>query len=326
MPENANRMVGVILAAGKGTRIYPFSETLPKPVMPVGNRPLLEHQIDIMRASGLSEVYIVIGHLGYAVVDALKDVSRDGMKIHFVEQVGTLGIAHALGKLEPVVNSPFVLFLGDIYFVTDSLRPAMDEVLSQAVNANLISKIERDPEMIKRNFAIIEEARGVVRQVIEKPRYAKTNLKGCGLYVFDQHIFDAIRRTPRTAMRDEYEITDSIQILIDDDHVVCHQPVVKLDLNLTVPDDLLTINLLHLQQCGVSNIIGEGVEMPEGTTIENSVIGAGVTIRHPIAIRNSMVFAQATVDSDVNLDHVIVEGRNTVHCKPKVMSWLQAAS
>ena len=88
--------------------------------------------------------------------------------------------------------------------------------------------------------------RGRVRRVIEKPRYVDSQLKGCGLYVFDPHIFDAIRRTPRTAMRDEYEITDSIQILINDGYVTHHHPIVERDLNLTKPADLLTINLIEL--------------------------------------------------------------------------------
>ncbi len=92
----------------------------------------------------------------------------------------------------------------------------MDQVLSGEVNANLVSMYEPDPEMVRRNFVIQADGRGRVSRVIEKPRYVDSQLKGCGLYVFDQHIFDAIRRTPRTAMRDEYEITDSIQILIND--------------------------------------------------------------------------------------------------------------
>ena len=73
--------------------------------------------------------------------------------------------------------------------------------------------------------------------MIEKPRYVNSQLKGCGLYVFDPHIFDAIRRTPRTAMRDEYEITDSIQILINDGYVTHHHPIAERDLNLTKPAD-----------------------------------------------------------------------------------------
>ena len=60
-----DKMVGVILAAGKGARMYPFSERSPKPILPILNRPLLAHQIEVMRDCGISEVHIVVGHLGY---------------------------------------------------------------------------------------------------------------------------------------------------------------------------------------------------------------------------------------------------------------------
>ncbi len=318
MPPAVDRpVVGVILAAGKGTRIYPFSATFPKPILPVGNRPLLDYQLDIMREAGIRDVFIVIGHLGYTIVRALGDGVRQGLNIHYVEQADTLGIAHALGKLEPLIDSPFVLFLGDIYFVTDALRPAIDEVISGDVSANLISKIEASPEMIKRNFAIIEDRPGRVRQVIEKPRHVRNNLKGCGIYVFDQHVFDAIRRTPRTAMRDEYEITDSIQILINDGLPVGHKPIVHDDFNLTVPEDLLAINLLDLDRRGVPALVGEGVTHPRGTRIEHSVIGDGSTIGSPIRLRNSLVFPGTTVSSSTDLDGVIVVDDNVISARTR---------
>jgi NDP-sugar pyrophosphorylase family protein len=318
MPPAADTpVVGVILAAGKGTRIYPFSATLPKPILPVGNRPLLDYQLDIMREAGIRDVFIVIGHLGYTIVRALGDGARHGLNIRYVEQADTLGIAHALGKLEPLIDSPFVLFLGDIYFVTDALRPAIDEVITGDVSANLISKIETSPEMIKRNFAIIEDRPGRVRQVIEKPRHVRNNLKGCGIYVFDQHVFDAIRRTPRTAMRDEYEITDSIQILINDGLPVGHKAIVHDDFNLTVPEDLLAINLLDLDRRGVPALVGEGVTHPPGARIEHSVIGDGSAIGSPIRLRNSLVFPGTTVSSTTDLDGVIVVDDNVISARPR---------
>jgi len=308
------KMIGVILAAGRGTRMYPFSETLPKPILPIGNRRLLDYQIDVMKRCGISEVLIVIGHMGYAIVDALGHGEQHKVAIRYVEQRETLGMAHALGMLEQYIESPFMLFLGDIYFVTDDLRPLMEEVLSGTVNANLVSKIETDPEMIKRNFAIIESAPGRVAQVIEKPRYVRNQVKGCGLYIFDQHVFDAIRRTPRTAMRDEYEITDSIQIMINDGHTVCHRPVAKDDRNLTVPEDLLEINLIEMARRGLDKLIGRDVQMPAGTVVEHSVIGDGVVLRHPIRIRNSLIFPGVRVDANNDLEQVILDGVTTVHC------------
>jgi glucose-1-phosphate thymidylyltransferase len=310
-----NKMVGVILAAGKGARMYPFSERSPKPILPILNRPLLSHQIDVMRDCGITEIHLVVGHLGYQVARAFGDGSHHGVRIHFVEQESTLGLAHAVGALEQRVQLPFVLMLGDIYFrLKSSLRPVMEQVLSGEVNASLVSMHEPDPEMMRRNFVIQADERGRVHRVIEKPRYVDSQLKGCGLYVFDQHIFDAIRRTPRTAMRDEYEITDSIQILIDDGWVVHHQPIVERDLNLTKPEDLLVINLLELDRRGMSHLVADRVTLPEGTRVERSVIGEGVLVRHPIRISNSVILPNVVVDSTHDLDCVVLDGEHSVYC------------
>jgi glucose-1-phosphate thymidylyltransferase len=310
-----NRMVGVILAAGKGARMYPFSERSPKPILPILNRPLLSHQIEVMRECGIGEVHIVVGHLGYQVARAFGDGSHHGVRIHFVEQETTLGLAHAVGALEARVQLPFVLMLGDIYFhLKAALRPVMDQVLDGRVNANLVSMIESDPEMMRRNFVIQADESGRVQRVIEKPRYVESQLKGCGLYVFDQHIFDAIRRPPRTAMRDEYEITDSIQILINDGWVVHHQPIVERDLNLTKPEDLLSINLLELDRRGLPHLVHDYVSLPAGTRVERSVIGEGVLVRHPIRISNSVILPNVVVDSKHDLDCVVMDAEHSVYC------------
>jgi glucose-1-phosphate thymidylyltransferase len=308
-------MVGVILAAGKGARMYPFSERSPKPILPILNRPLLAHQIEVMRDCGIADVHIVVGHLGYQVAGVFGDGSSYGVRIHFVEQESTLGLAHAVGALEPRVQLPFLLMLGDIYFhLKAPLRPLCEQVLSGAVNANLVSMYEPDPEMMRRNFVIKADEQGRVHRVIEKPRYVDSQLKGCGLYVFDPHIFDAIRRTPRTALRDEYEITDSIQILINDGYIAHHHPIVERDLNLTKPADLLLINLIELLRSGQSTVVDDSARLAPGTHVEHSVIGKGVTVANPIRISNSVIMPGVTVHANTDLDSVVMDGEHTVYC------------
>lgn len=315
MADLDGRMAGVILAAGKGARMYPFSERSPKPILPILNRPLLTHQIEVMRDSGIAEIHIVVGHLGYQVASTFGDGSRYGVRIHFIEQESMLGLAHAVGALESRVQLPFLLMLGDIYFHLKSpLRPLIDQVLEGRTNANLVSMYEPDPAMVRRNFVIQADELGRVTRVIEKPRYVDSQLKGCGLYVFDQHIFDAIRRTPRSAMRDEYEITDSIQILINDGYIVHHHPIVERDLNLTKPEDLLTINLIELSRRGLSHLVGDRVSSPDGVRIDRSVIGDHVIIRHPIKISNSVIMPNVVVDANHDLDSVVMDGEHSVYC------------
>ena len=312
--RSEDRLLGAILAAGKGSRMYPFSSRFPKPLLPVCNKPLLEYHIESMAAIGIREIYIVIGHCGFEIVKALGTGERHGVTLHYVDQEETKGIAHALGTLEPHVNAPFLLFLGDIFFETHDLGSMLDIFTQDDVNAVLATKEERDPAAIRRNFAVIEDEEGYVKRVIEKPRHITSTLKGCGLYLFDLHIFDAIRRTPRTALRDEYEITDSIQILIDDGFTVKSAPVVLEDKNLTFPPDLLELNLSVLRKSGRNVCMGKNVEMHNKASFEDSVIGDLVHIESGIAVCESLVMPGSRIRSGKAIRKSIVTGEHVIPC------------
>src|SRR6186713_1916700 len=130
MMDRSTPPMGVILAAGKGTRMAPFSEHYPKPILPVGMKPLVAHQLESMSSLGVRDVVIVIGHLGHEVVRALGDGERWGVQIRYVEQEETLGIAHAVSRLERFVDRPFFLFLGDIFFETENLGSMLERLRS----------------------------------------------------------------------------------------------------------------------------------------------------------------------------------------------------
>jgi len=307
-------IMGVILAAGKGTRMYPFSARYPKPLLPICNKPLIQYQIETLKALQIKKIIIVIGHLGFEIVRVLGDGSRYDVQIQYIEQPDTLGIAHAVGKLEPYIHSPFMLFLGDIFFKTQGLMPMIELLRRGEANAVLATKYEKDNEAIKRNFAVLCHEDGRVKRVIEKPRYITNNLKGCGLYLFDLHIFDAIRRTPRTAIRDEYEITEAIQILIDDGFTVRHTEVITDDVNMTFAADLLLCNLKELKNQGLHYLIGSNRELNPACKIENSVIGNHVRILPDIEIKNSLIFDHVVIKDSGNLHNLIMSPENVIDC------------
>lgn len=302
--------LGVILAAGKGIRMESFSDNYPKTILPICNKRLIEYHIEEMTKIGIKEIICVIGHLGFKIVDTIGNGDRFGIKINYIDQGQTLGIAHALGKLERYIHSPFLLFLGDIFFSTqENLSSIIHLMEKDNANAVLATKIEHDKESLKRNFAVILEdgTQDVVKKVIEKPRYIVNNIKGCGLYLFDPHIFDAIRRTPRTAIRDEYEITDSIQILIEDGYLVKHLNIIKEDMNLTIPADLIKCNLEVLKQKGISKLIGENVKLHKNSQILNTVIGNNVEIPNPVQITNSVIFDNVKLTNhNTHIDNCII--------------------
>src|SRR5262245_53037094 len=191
----ASEAMGVILAAGKGTRMQPFSDRYPKPILPIAGKPLVGYQLEALRELGVREVVVVIGHLGFEVVRALGDGSAYGVDIRYVEQGATLGIAHAVSRLEPYVKRPFFLFLGDIFFETSGLDAMAQALEPGKCDGALAVKQEPDPEAIKRNFVVHLGKNDFVTRVIEKPRYPRTSLKGCGLYLLDVPFFEAVRCT-----------------------------------------------------------------------------------------------------------------------------------
>ena len=117
-------------------------------------------------------------------------------------------------------------------------------------------------------------------------------------------------------MRDEYEITTSIQILVDGGMNVYPAEVVDWDMNVTVPCDLLQCNLRLLRHMKQAYLIGSNVRADSKLTVNNAVIGQNVTIEHPISITNSLVMPNTNISSPRDLDSVIVSQDNTIQCNP----------
>src|SRR6058998_504024 len=102
-------VVGVILAAGRGSRMASLADVCPKPLLPICNRPIMQYQIDAFREAGINKIYCVVGHARQAFEHAVH--TPPGMEIEYVTQVSPLGIAHAVLQMEPAINGPFLLIL-----------------------------------------------------------------------------------------------------------------------------------------------------------------------------------------------------------------------
>jgi NDP-sugar pyrophosphorylase family protein len=307
------RYQGVILAAGHGSRMGPFGDAVPKPIAPVCNKPLLGYQLEHLRGLGIDDVIVVIGHLGRRIVDTLGDGAAWGVRIRYVEQERRLGLAHAVGQLEPHISAPFVLMLGDIFFEVDDLAQMTRIQRETHAAAVLAVKDEPNPAAIRRNFAVLADEKGAVRRVIEKPRVVPNRLKGCGIYLFDERIFEAVRRTPRTAMRDEYELTDSIQILIDYEYPVRTAAVVTWDMNVTFIGDLIECCVHVLRNDGMRSLVGRNCNIAEGAELIDSVVGDNATVIHPVRFDRCVVMPGATVASTVDLADAVITADAVLH-------------
>lgn len=300
---------GVILAAGRGSRMGPLADYFPKALLPVANVPLIVRHVQTLRALDVREVTVVVGHHAPKIEALLGDGTAFDVSIRYVHQRERQGLAHAVAAMEPHITAPFYLLLGDIYFEFAHLGAAARAFEAEGTAAVLAVEHDADPADVRRNFSVDLESSGRIRRVTEKPVETDCRCKGCGLYLFDGRIFDAIRRTPRSALRNEFELTDAIQVLIDDEAPVFGVEMTSWDVNITEPADLIVCNVRALQALGQRHLIGEGCDLAPGVVLEQTAVGDGARIARPIRLERCVVLPGTVVDSETDLhDAVIAPG------------------
>lgn len=203
-------MKGVVLAAGKGSRLYPVTKAVAKPLLPLANRMTMEYAFDQFKDCGITEACVVVGENEQEIRSALGDGSTFGLSLGFAKQTDPLGLAHAVTfAREFVADDDFMLYLGDAIY-GQSLAPFVEQYLaSGAANLNLVKEVE-DP----RRFGVASVEGGRIVKLVEKPQNPESNLAMAGMYVFGPQIWSVIPDLEPSA-RGEYEITDAIQLLID---------------------------------------------------------------------------------------------------------------
>ncbi|HME53841.1 MAG TPA: bifunctional sugar-1-phosphate nucleotidylyltransferase/acetyltransferase [Candidatus Lokiarchaeia archaeon] len=210
-------MKAVLLVAGSSEKFFPLDYNRTKHMMPVAGRPLLERSILELKEAGVDEILLVVGFQKEVLKDYFKDGSVLSVKIHYVDQDFSLGkgtgIATSFAK-EFVANDPFLLIYGDLQYDAKTIKEIIKVFQDEDVDALLTLSRVDDPSL----FGIVEiDASKLVTRIVEKPEpgQSDSNLANAGIYVFKPIIFDAIARTGLSA-RDEIELTDSVQILVDE--------------------------------------------------------------------------------------------------------------
>ena len=199
-------MKGIVLAAGKGTRLYPMTKPVSKPLLPVYDKPLIYYPIAILMQAGISDIMVIVPPGETETFRALLgDGSGFGVKISYAEQPVARGIADALliGQ-EFVGDDQACLVLGDNIFYAPDLGDALKQAASQTSGATVFGYWVEDP----RPFGVVEfDENGKAISIEEKPRFPKSNYIVPGLYFYDQQVME-IARNLKPSARGELEITD----------------------------------------------------------------------------------------------------------------------
>jgi glucose-1-phosphate thymidylyltransferase len=226
-------MKGVVLAAGKGTRLRPITDNKPKGMVEIDDKPLLTYCFSQLADLGAEEFVVVVGYLKEQIINHYGD-EFEGIPITYTHQREQRGLAHALLTVESQIDEDFMLMLGDNVF-----RANLSEVVERQRDdhADAAFLVEEVPFEEASRYGVCDtNDNDEIIKVVEKPDDPPSNLVMTGFYTFTPAIFHACHLV-QPSDRGEYELSEAIDILIYSGRDI---DVVKLDgwrIDIGYPDD-----------------------------------------------------------------------------------------
>jgi len=296
----------LIASGGRGTRLRPITHTQNKHLIPIANKPILHYAIEAAVEAGIGDLVMVINAGSSEVPDAIGDGSRWGVRITYVPQESPGGLAQVVALAEDAIGSePFVFYLGD-NMVVGGIRRFVEEFERSRCNCFLTLARVKDPE----RFGVPEIRDGRIVAVQEKPRMPKSSFAVAGIYLYDHHIFEAVKAI-RPSTRGELEISDAHQYLIDHGYTVGFTEITGWWKDTGKPLDLLEANRLVLDNI-TSEIHGE-IDATSSVA-GNVVIGARTrivnsTVRGPAVLGEDCVIEDSYIGPFSSIgDRTVVRG------------------
>ncbi len=283
----------VILAAGEGTRIRPLTQNRPKALIPVANRPILEHLVESLLACGIRDIIVVVG---YRKEQVMRHLIHLPVEVRVVEQKYQLGTGHALICARDLITDDLLILPGDNYVDPSSLK----EVLK--IQNSMLITTHRHPS----NFGVVHVEDGRVVGIIEKPVHANRMTVSCGVYYLEHTLLAGMT---------ENMLSDAVNVLISQETsikaVYAHEwqdAIYPWDL-ISMNERLLrNISPSYAGSISTSAVIEGHVSIGKGSVIspycmikgpvvigEDCVIGPHVVINPGTSIASRVVIEPFTV-------------------------------
>jgi len=266
----------VILAAGEGQRLRPFTASKPKVMIPIANKPILRYVIEAVAKNGIRRIVIVVGYRKDQVIDYFGAGDQFDVEIRYVEQKQQLGTAHALRLVKGTVGGRFLALSGDNLIEPDTI--------SRLARTDGTAILVKEQENITK-YGVIEESKGRVTSIVEKPKEAMSHLVNTGIYAFSEDVFDFIDQ--------ETDLTSVIRNMIARGHEVRTCEGAGAWLDVVYPWDMLQLNDLALAKIAPAT----GGIIESGVSIKGVVsVGRGTTIRS-----NSYIVGPAIIGENCDI-------------------------
>ena len=309
-------MQAVILAAGEGMRLRPLTRTRPKPMLPIGNRPLLEHVLEAGKVAGIDEFVFVVGYKRERIQSHFGDGDDWDVDIEYAVQETQLGTGHALLQAEPHVDDNFVAMNGDRIVEPSAISAVIEERRETGRPVMAVTR-HQNPE----NYGVVELDSRSVESIEEKPpvHTVKTDYINAGVYGLGETVFDDLRAADSegelaitSVLRDYRDALRAIRfdgLWLDVSYHWDVLPVNSRMLDRGAPERDETATVHDAATVVGAAALGSDVRVrPGATVLPGAALGDNVEVGSNAVVSNSVVFPDATIgDGAVVRDCVVGE-------------------
>jgi UDP-N-acetylglucosamine diphosphorylase/glucosamine-1-phosphate N-acetyltransferase len=277
-------MKAVVFAAGRGERLWPLTETKPKPLLPLGGKPILERTLSGLVTGGIHEIIIVVSYKEEMIRGFVGNGRGLGCTVSYVHQRTPAGTADALRACQGQLRKEheFIVVYGDDYYQASGLSRFVR--YAARIKGNLIAAGDAEDSS---RFGILETKNGLVKSIHEKSGSRAPAKVNAGIYMFKETVFKIIRRLQRSP-RGEYELTDSVNQLVGQGEKVRMFSLRRGEwLGVTYPWDLLQANAMALEEdrTVASGLVERGVKITGKLSLsKGSVVRFGSSVEGPVVV------------------------------------------
>jgi len=303
----------VILAAGEGLRLRPFTLTRPKVMLPVAGRPILEYVIEALKENGITDITMVIGYQRERIQSYFENGRRFGVSITYSVQAKQLGTAHALLQAKgAAVDGPVLVLPGDNIVDPDTLRVLLERWKKD--RSAMVVTFSPNPS----KYGVVKLEGDAVERITEKPTASASDLINTGIYLFEPKIFEMCEWAVKSS---RFDLTDVLEVLIERGEKIQGIEIEGHWLDIVYPWDILTVNAKILQRVAgrMAGTVEQGAVISGPVAVgKGTIIRSGSYIRGPAVIGegcdlgpNVVVFPSSSIGNNVVISP-FTEVRNSV--------------
>ncbi|TZE82435.1 nucleotidyltransferase family protein [Calorimonas adulescens] len=338
-------MKALLLAGGKGTRLYPLTHSIPKPMVPVLNKPLLERTINYIKGYGIDEIVMSLCYQPEQIMNYFKDGSRFGVKIYYCIEESPLGTGGAIKNAERYLDDTFLIFNSDI--ITDiNLRDLIDYHMASGARVTIALTRVDNPSA----YGLVEtDNDGRITAFKEKPRPEEitTNFINAGIYVFERDVLDFIPAGREVSVEKEVYpglLSAGVKMYAYKNNnywIDIGTPHKYLELHNSILDGLFTYPFIEMDyknrivigknsyisptaklippiaigdNCYIGNdviigpraVIGNNIEIGPGSYIRNSIIWEGCKIGSGSKLSNTIIGINCTIGDNKDVSYGVI--------------------